>query len=283
MQLRCGDHTLDLATPVVMGVLNVTPDSFSDGGRFLSPDAATAQAWRMVEEGAAIIDIGGESTRPGAQPVSGDEEWQRIGPVLRALAGKIPVPLSVDTSKAEVMRAAIGCGAGMINDVRALRAPETIATVAGSRIAVCLMHMQGEPRTMQRAPQYADVVEEVASFLQSRVEECVGRGITRERLVLDPGFGFGKTLEHNMELLRSLGRLARLGLPLMVGLSRKSMIGTILERTVGERLYGGLALAALAVANGANIVRTHDVAATVDAVRVATAVAAPPKTEGDRV
>lgn len=281
MRLQCGDHTLDLSTPAVMGVLNITPDSFSDGGRFLAADAAIAQAWRMVEEGARLIDIGGESTRPGAAPVSAAEELRRIGPVLAALAGKLPVPISVDTSKSEVMRAAIDLGAGMINDVRALREPDALAVVARSRAAVCLMHMRGEPRTMQREPRYADVVEDVRSFLESRLEACAAGGIGRERLTVDPGFGFGKALQHNLKLLRGLGRIANLGVPVLAGLSRKTMIGTILDKPVEQRLYGGVALAAIAVANGAHIIRTHDVAATVDAVRVAGAVSTDTNREGD--
>ena len=255
-----------------MGVLNVTPDSFSDGGRFFSADEAIAQARRMVEEGAAIIDIGGESTRPGAQAVDAAEELRRIRPVLEALAGRVPVPLSVDTSKPEVMQAALDLGAGMINDVRALAEPRALEALANSNAAVCLMHMQGEPRTMQREPRYANVVEDVRGFLAERVRACEAAGIARDRLTVDPGFGFGKTLVHNLDLLRGLGRIADLGLPVLVGLSRKSMIGTLLDRPVGERLHGSLALATLAVAHGARIVRAHDVAATRDAVRIAAAV-----------
>jgi len=272
MRLQCGDQVLELSTPVVMGVLNVTPDSFSDGGRFLDAAAAVDQAMRMVEEGAAIIDVGGESTRPGAAPVSAEEELRRIGPVVDALVRGIRVPVSVDTCKPGVMRAAIDRGARMINDVRALLEPGALAVAAGSNVAVCLMHMQGEPRTMQREPRYANVVEDVRNFLAARVAACETAGIGRERLVVDPGFGFGKTLEHNLALLRGLRRIADLGVPVLAGLSRKSMIGTILGRPLEQRLHGGVALAALAVTNGARIVRTHDVAATLDAVRIAAAV-----------
>ena len=273
MRLRCGSHSVDLSTPVVMGVLNVTPDSFSDGGRFLAPQDAIAQARRMVEEGAAIVDIGGESTRPGAPAVDADEELRRIRPVLEALAGRIGVPVSVDTSKPAVMKAALDLGAGMINDVRALQAPGAIEALAKSGAGVCLMHMQGEPRTMQREPRYLDVVDDVRKFLAGRVLACEAGGIARERITVDPGFGFGKALVHNLDLLRGLGRIAGLGLPVLVGLSRKSMIGTLLDRPVGERLYGSLALATLAVVHGARIVRAHEVAATRDAVRIAAAVA----------
>ncbi len=272
MRLQCGDRFVDLSTPVVMGVLNVTPDSFSDGGRFRDPAAAIAQATRMVEEGAAIIDVGGESTRPGAEPVAADEELRRIGPVIGALAGRLPVPISVDTCKPEVMRAALDLGAGMINDVTALGASEAMTLVASSGAAVCLMHMQDEPRTMQRNPHYEDVVEDVRRFLVQRAVACEAAGIARQCIAIDPGFGFGKALEHNLQLLRGLGRLAALGYPVLAGLSRKSMIGTILDRPVDQRLHGGLALTALAVVNGARIVRAHDVAATVDAVRIAAAV-----------
>lgn len=281
MRLQCGDHTLDLSTPAVMGVLNVTPDSFSDGGRFLAADAAVRQAWRMIEDGARLIDIGGESTRPGSEPVDGAEELRRIRPVIEALAGKVPVPLSVDTSKPEVMRAAIGLGAGMINDVRALREPDAIATVARSKAAVCLMHMRGEPRSMQREPRYTDVVQEVRDFLEERIAVCEAGGIARDRLVVDAGFGFGKALQHNLELLRGLTRIASLGVPVLAGLSRKSMIGTILEKPVEQRVIGGVALATLAVTNGARIIRTHDVAATIDAVRIAAVVGSDTNREGD--
>ncbi|HEY7963191.1 MAG TPA: dihydropteroate synthase [Steroidobacteraceae bacterium] len=272
MQLRCADKTLDLSTPLVMGVLNVTPDSFSDGGRFLPAAAAVAHGLRMAEEGAAIIDVGGESTRPGAGAVSAAEELDRILTVIERLRAASPAVISVDTSKPEVMRAAAAAGAGLINDVRALRAPGAMAAALESGCAVCLMHMQGEPRTMQLAPVYQDVVAEVRAFLAERAAACRAAGFGAGRLALDPGFGFGKNLEHNLALLRGLPGLAADGLPLVVGLSRKAMLGKLTGRGDGERLAGSVALAALAVLNGARIVRAHDVAATLDAVRVAAAV-----------
>jgi dihydropteroate synthase len=272
MLLTCGQHALDLSEPVVMGVLNVTPDSFSDGGELASPEAALRQARRMAEAGAAILDVGGESTRPGAREVGTGEELDRVLPVVEALVAELELPVSVDTSKPEVMREAIAAGAAMVNDVRALQAPGALAAVAGSQAAVCLMHMQGEPRTMQVDPCYRDVVAEVHAFLAARVEACETAGIGRERVVVDPGFGFGKTLEHNLTLLAGLREFARDGLPVLAGLSRKSMIGALTGRSVRERLAGSVALAALAVANGASIIRAHDVAETVDAVKVSAAV-----------
>ena len=256
-----------------MGVLNVTPDSFSDGGRFTSLDAAVARAVQMVEEGAALVDVGGESTRPGAPPVAVEEELRRVIPVIEALAARLPVPISVDTGKPEVMREALRAGAGMINDVYGFRNPGTLDAVAGSRAALCVMHMQGEPRTMQKAPQYSDVVAEVSQFLGDRVEECRRHGIDARRVVIDPGFGFGKTLEHNLALLAGLDKITQFEVPVLVGLSRKSMLGTITGRPVDARVYAGAAAAAIAVLKGARLVRTHDVAPTVDAVRIATAVA----------
>ena len=270
--LRCADQTLDLTRPVVMGVLNVTPDSFSDGGRFVSVAAAAEQGVRMAAEGAALIDVGGESTRPGAEPVSADEELRRVIPVIERLRAATAAIICVDTSKAEVMRAASAAGAGLINDVRALREPGALAAAAVSGCAVCLMHMQGEPRTMQLAPGYADVLAEVRGFLAARVASCVAAGLAAERLAVDPGFGFGKTLEHNLTLLRRLRELAADGLPVLVGLSRKSMLGTLTGRAAAERVYGSVALAVIAVLAGARIVRAHDVAATVDALKVAAAV-----------
>jgi dihydropteroate synthase len=265
--LRCADKTLDLSRPVVMGVLNVTPDSFSDGGRFVSVAAAVEQGVRMAAEGAALIDVGGVSTRPGAAPVGAAEEQRRVIPVIERLRAATSVVISVDTSKAEVMRAAGAAGAGLINDVRALREPGALEAAVASGCAVCLVHMQGEPRTMQVAPSYADVVAEVRAFLAARVASSLAAGLAAERLAVDPGFGFGKTLEHNLTLLRRLSELAADGLPVLVGLSRK-----LTGRTVGERVYGSVALAVIAALAGARIVRAHDVAATVEALKVAAAV-----------
>jgi dihydropteroate synthase len=269
MHLRCGSRTLDLSRPAVMGVLNVTPDSFSDGGHFATLEPALAQARRMAAEGAAIIDVGGESTRPGAAPVSEQQELDRVLPVIERLRAGFDGVISIDTSKPGVMRAACAAGAEMINDVNALRAEGAPAAARDSGAAVCLMHMQGEPRTMQRDPQYRDVVEEVRAFLMGSAQECADAGIARERIAIDPGFGFGKTLDHNLQLLAAIGRFAESGLPVMVGMSRKSMFKTLLGREPGDRLAGSLAAAAIAVSQGAAIVRAHDVAATVDAVRVA--------------
>ncbi|MDP2707770.1 MAG: dihydropteroate synthase, partial [Burkholderiales bacterium] len=242
-----------------MGILNITPDSFSDGGVFLSPDKAITQALRMVEEGADIIDIGGESTRPGAPPVSAQEEIDRVLPVLENLRAQIRLPLSIDTSKPGVMRAAVAGGAGFINDVLALREPGALEAAAELGVPVCLMHMQGEPRTMQENPRYDDVVGEIADFLGERQQAAQAQGIPASQLVIDPGFGFGKTLEHNIELLRGLKRLQRLGAPMLVGLSRKSMIGKALGLPVDRRLHASVALAVMAVQQGARIVRVHDV------------------------
>ncbi len=251
-----------------MGVLNVTPDSFSDGGRFLDPGRAAARAAEMVAEGAALIDLGGESTRPGAPPVSLEEERRRVLPVLRRLVRELAVPVSVDTLKPALMREAVAAGAGLINDVNALRAPGALEAIADSDAAVCLMHMQGEPRTMQAAPEYHDVVSEVSAFLQQRVASCDAAGIGRHRLLLDPGFGFGKLDAHNLALLRGLPVLVASGMPILVGLSRKSMIGRLLGREVPRRLAGSLALALAAVARGARVVRAHDVAETADALAI---------------
>ena len=263
---------LDLRSPAVMGILNVTPDSFSDGGRFARRDAALAQARRMIGDGAAIIDVGGESTRPGANPASLDEELSRVIPVIEALRAESPVLISIDTNKPDVMRAATDAGADIINDVRALAEPGALAAAARTRAGICLMHMRGEPRTMQIEPHYDDVVTEVAAFLATRLEACRSAGIEADRLAIDPGFGFGKTLAHNLELLKHLGRFAEMGAVLAVGLSRKSMLARLTGRAVDDRTAGSVALAAIAVLNGARIVRAHDVAATLDAVRVAAAV-----------
>ena len=274
MQLQCGSFPLDLDHPVVMGVLNVTPDSFSDGGRFADADAAVAAAERMAAEGAALIDVGGESTRPGSAPVDEAEELRRVMPVIERLAGRLQIPVSIDTRKPGVMRRAVEAGASLVNDVGALRAPGAVEAVASLDAAVCLMHMQGEPGTMQDAPQYADVVAEVREFLLSRVAACETAGIGRARIAVDPGFGFGKTLEHNLALLAGLPTLAADGLPLLVGLSRKRMIGALTGRGDGDRLAGSLAAAVVAAQNGARIVRAHDVRETVDALRVVAAAAA---------
>jgi dihydropteroate synthase len=269
--LRCGDKTLDLSRPIVMGVLNVTPDSFSDGGRFLPLEAAVAHGLRLVEEGAAIIDIGGESTRPGASPVSVEEELRRVLPVVERLRQATQAVISVDTSKPQVIREAAAAGAGLINDVRALTEPGALEAAAASGSAICVMHMQGDPRTMQRAPSYVDVVKEVKAFLDEHVQRCRAAGVSSDRIVVDPGFGFGKNLEHNLELLRRLRDLQG-EWPLLVGLSRKSMVGTLTGRSAGERVHGSVALAVIASINGARIVRAHDVAATVDALKMVAAV-----------
>jgi dihydropteroate synthase len=280
MRLVLHRSVLDLAEPKVMGVLNVTPDSFSDGGQYAGVDAAVARAELMVEEGAAIVDVGGESTRPGASPVSAEEEIRRVVPVIERLVTRTAVPVSVDTSKPEVMRAAVDAGAQMINDVRALRVPGALVTAAASGAAVCLMHMQGEPASMQSAPAYRDVVADVRGFLDARVAACLSAGIPRERICIDPGIGFGKLLEHNLALLAGLVGIGEPSLPILVGVSRKSLVGIITGRPPADRLAGSVALAALAVALGARIVRAHDVAATVDAVKVAAALL--PALQGDR-
>ncbi|MCG5532792.1 dihydropteroate synthase [Halorhodospira sp. 9621] len=252
-----------------MGVLNVTPDSFSDGGHFLDLEQARAHARRMVAEGADLIDVGGESSRPGAPPVPLEQELERVVPVVEALAREVDCPISVDTYKPEVAREAVAAGAGLINDIRALQEPGAAEAAAGLGVPVCLMHMQGQPRTMQDAPSYNDVVTEVAECLAERMAAAEEAGLPRERMLLDPGFGFGKTLEHNYQLLRHLDRIVALGPPVLVGMSRKSMIGKLLDRPVEERLPGSLAAAAVAVFQGARIIRAHDVGATADAVRVA--------------
>jgi dihydropteroate synthase len=271
MLLRCGPHTLDLRTPAVMGILNVTPDSFSDGGRYASSEAAIQHGRRMVEEGAGIIDVGGESTRPGAAEVSERDEIARVVPVIAALSRVVSVPICVDTSKPVVMREALAAGASIINDVRALNEPGAVQVAAASNAAVCLMHMQGEPRSMQNDPQYTDVVSEVRDFLDARLNACLAAGIAPERIALDPGIGFGKRLQHNLDLLARLRELLALGRPLLVGVSRKSMFQTLLNRPLEQRLAGGLAVGTAAVLAGAHILRAHDVAETVDAIKVAAA------------
>lgn len=273
MYLDCAGKPLDLFEPKVMGVLNVTPDSFSDGGRWTGVDDAVARAERMVEEGAAIIDVGGESTRPGAQPVGPAEEIDRVVPVIERLA-TLPVPISIDTSKPEVMRAAVAAGAGFINDVYALRRDQALETAVELSVPVCLMHMQGEPRTMQQEPDYRNVVEDVFGFLADRIASCEAAGLPRERIVADPGFGFGKTLAHNLELMRNLPRLLELGSPILVGVSRKSMIGTLLGGVPAEqRVNGSIAAASVAAFLGARLLRVHDVGPTVEALKVVSAVA----------
>jgi dihydropteroate synthase len=269
--LRCASTTLDLSRPLVMGVLNITPDSFSDGGHFLDTAAAVRHGLMMAQDGAAIIDVGGESTRPGAEPVSADEEIRRVIPVIEKLRELTHAVISIDTSKPEVMYAAANSGAGLINDVRALTQAGAVDAAAASGCAVCLMHMQGDPRSMQDAPSYQDVVKEVSAFLNVRVQSCRAAGIPADRIVVDPGFGFGKTQEHNLELLRRLPELV-VGLPVMVGLSRKSMVGHLTGRPADERVYGSVALAVIAVLNGASIIRVHDVAATMDAINTVAAV-----------
>jgi len=265
--LQCGGHRLDLTRPRVMGVVNVTPDSFSDGGRYLDPAQAIAHARQLVADGADIVDVGGESTRPGADEVSAAAECARVLPVVRALAldGAI---VSVDTSKPEVIRAAVDAGASMINDVRALRVAGALDAAAASGAAVCLMHMKGDPRTMQQAPQYADVVADVREFLAERIDAARAAGIPAERIAVDPGFGFGKTLEHNVAVMRGLPALAALGYPVLVGYSRKSSLGAITGRGPHDRLAASLAAALVAIARGARIVRVHDVRETVDALAV---------------
>ena len=274
--LECAGRTLSLDRPVVMGVINTTPDSFSDGGLLyrgarLDMNRALGRARDMVSEGAHVLDIGGESTRPGAAPVSVAEEMDRVLPLLERINGELDVVVSVDTSTPALMSEAARLGAGLINDVRALTREGALAAAADSGLPVCLMHMQGEPGSMQADPHYEDVVSEVSDYLVARVDACTAAGIVPQRLLLDPGFGFGKTVAHNLVLLRELPRLGALGFPLLVGLSRKSMIGKLLGREVGQRLPASLALALLAVERGAGVVRTHDVAATVDALAMVTA------------
>ena len=273
-RLPCGSRFLDLSRPHVMGILNVTPDSFSDGGRYAARDAALRHASEMVQAGATLIDVGGESTRPGALVVSVQEEVERVAPVVEAIAAELDVIVSVDTSTPEVMAESARLGAGLINDVRSLQRDGALQVAAATGLAVCLMHMRGEPTTMQQDPRYDDILIEVEGFLAQRLSACESAGISRDRVILDPGFGFAKTLEHNLSLFRQMPALHAFGLPLLVGVSRKSMIGKVLGREVDQRLYGSLALAALAVAKGAKILRVHDVAQTADVVRMVAAVEA---------
>ena len=272
--LRCGPHRLPLDRPLVMGIVNVTPDSFYDGGRHADPRAAIEHARRLAAEGADLLDVGGESSRPGSDAVAADEELRRVLPVLDGIAD-LGLPVSVDTTKPEVMRAAVAHGAAMINDITALAAPGAVDAVADGTAAVCLMHMQGEPRTMQANPTYADVVAEVRDFLVARAAACIAAGIARDRIAIDPGFGFGKTVDHNLELLRRLSELAATGYPVLAGWSRKSSLGRITGRTADDRLAGSLAAALIAVQRGARILRVHDVAATRDVLAVLAAVGGP--------
>lgn len=273
MQLQAGSHLIDLSRPVVMGILNLTPDSFSDGGRYyqqtaLSMDLVLQRAQQMLDEGAVIIDVGGESTRPGAIQVSEAEELDRVVPVVEQLVSRLGAIVSVDTSSAAVIRESAAAGASIINDVRSLQRPGALEAAAASQLPVCLMHMNGEPAVMQKAPHYDNIVEEVLSFLQQRAAVCIAAGIAKEKLIFDPGYGFGKNLEHNLTLLRHQQRIAESGFAILAGLSRKSLLGHLLGREVSERLPGSLALAAIAAQKGAHIIRVHDVAATVDVLAV---------------
>ncbi len=272
MELDCGGKRIDLSHPVVMGILNVTPDSFSDGGAYADIPVAVERALQMVEEGAHLIDVGGESTRPGASPVDAETEIARVVPVIEAVRAECPVTISIDTSKPEVMRAAVGAGAGFINDVRALREPGALEAAVALGVPVCLMHMLGQPRTMQLAPAYQDVVTEIIEFLRNQAEVAENAGLSRANLVFDPGFGFGKTLRHNLQILNSLERFTELGSPVLVGISRKSMIGAIVDQPVEARTSGSIAAAVICALKGASIIRAHDVGPTVEALRVVQAV-----------
>ena len=278
--IDCAGRVLRLDRPQVMGIVNVTPDSFSDGGHHATVDAAIAHGMRLVDEGADLLDIGGESTRPGAEPVDEATEIARVLPVIEALLARTSVPISIDTTKPGVMRAALAAGAGMVNDVMALRAEGALDAVAASKAAVVLMHMAGEPRTMQQSPAYDDVVGEVHRFLADRVFACEMSGIDKRRILIDPGFGFGKALEHNLALLAQLRRFTGIGVPVLAGLSRKSSLGQITGRAVGERVAASVAAHLIAVQNGAMLVRVHDVAPTVDALKVWAAVSAVPVPRG---
>jgi dihydropteroate synthase len=271
MLLHCGHFQFDLSRPLVMGIVNVTPDSFSDGGQHLHRDAALAHAHQLIAEGADILDIGGESTRPGALPVSIQEELDRVLTIIEGLHDA-PVPISIDTCKHEVMQAAIAAGAQMVNDINALQDAAAMNIVAAGKVAVCLMHKQGKPQTMQQQPHYQNVVDEVSAFLRERIAAAEASGIQRKCIVIDPGFGFGKTLAHNLTLLRELNKLTELGVPVLAGLSRKSMLGALTGQDVGQRLPASVAAALIAVQRGASIVRVHDVRATVDALKIWNAV-----------
>ena len=266
--MQFGNKFIDLSKPQVMGILNVTPDSFSDGGKHADVNQALKHAIQMVDEGASFIDIGGESTRPGAPEVSLQEELDRTIPVIEAVAKNANCVISIDTSKAEVMREAVSVGAGLINDVRALQEPGALEAASEAGVPVCLMHMQGQPRTMQNNPSYDDVVEDVAQFLLERAKACKASGIAQEKILFDPGYGFGKSLEHNYALVKHLPKLMNLGYPVLVGMSRKSMIGNLLNRKVDERLAGSISLATIVAQMGAQIIRVHDVKETADAVNI---------------
>ena len=276
--LQCADQQLNLDFPVVMGILNITPDSFSDGGLFNNIDNALCQAEKMVSDGAKIIDVGGESTRPGAKSVSDSEELDRVIPIIEKLHQELDVVVSIDTSKALVMTEAARAGAGFINDVMALQGDGALKAAQETGLPVCLMHMKGEPRTMQANPAYKDVVTEVKDFLLHRIEQCLKQGIRKEQLIIDPGFGFGKTLAHNISLFKHLSEFEKLGFPVLLGASRKTIIGQITGKEVDDRLAGSIALAAMAALkmislNGAAIIRVHDVAETVDAIKIVRALA----------
>jgi dihydropteroate synthase len=272
MELRLGEKVLTLRKPQVMGILNVTPDSFSDGGRFLAADAALKQAESMVEQGADIIDVGGESTRPGAAELPVQQELDRVLPVIESINGQLDVAVSIDTSKPEIMQAAVAAGAVLINDVYALQREGALETAAGLNAAICLMHMQGDPSTMQDRPEYEQLPGEIVDFLEERVRACGAAGIDADRLIVDPGFGFGKNDQHNLKILANLGEFSALRLPLLVGLSRKRTLGKLAGKEADQLVAAGVAAAVIAVSNGANIVRTHDVRPTVDALKVLDAV-----------
>ena len=272
MNIKNNPAVFDLSQPVVMGILNVTPDSFSDGGQFTTIETAVLHAQQMIEEGAAIIDIGGESTRPGAKAVSVQQELDRVIPVIEQIRQHSPITISIDTSKAEVMQAAVEAGANIINDVCALQQQDALQTAAALNVPVCLMHMKGQPRTMQQAPVYQDVVAEVMEFLKARITACEQAGIARHNIIIDPGFGFGKQLEHNLVLFRHLEEFSYFDLPILVGVSRKSMISAVLDVPLEERMPASIAMAGLAIWLGASIIRAHDVQATVDAVKMIAAI-----------
>lgn len=279
--LDCGGKPLDLTQPQVMGILNLTPDSFSDGGLFVSRSQAFAHARQMVKDGASLIDVGGESTRPGAADVSVEDELERVIPLIEAISGELDTIVSIDTSKPEVMRAAVAAGAGLINDVRALQEPGALQAAQDTDVPVCLMHMLGEPRSMQKNPQYNDVVNDVKAFLAQRIQVCEAAGISSDNIIVDPGFGFGKSVMHNLQLVKRLDEFAELGMPVLIGVSRKSTIGAIVEKPVGERLSGSVTLAILCAQSAANILRVHDVAETVDALKLIDAVNHPERFNQD--